>query len=269
MSRAIAWIDGCWGTAETLGMPLNDRGLQLADGIFETVLLRHGRPLLLEQHLERWNSAAAMLGMAKPPRKENLMPLLQESVARAELGNGEAVLRLNWSRGASERGINLPAKGDERFWLTLQEGAALFSTVTAVISHGEQRNAASLLSRCKTFAYGQSIQARREARQRGAEEALLRNTKGELCCGTVANLLVKRKGRWLTPPLSSGCLPGVMRGRCLALKLATEADVGSDLQPGDQAVLINSLGCRPIRSLDEQQLEPMAEPMQLWEQLLD
>ena len=129
--------------------------------------------------------------------------------------------------------------------------------------------AASLLSRCKTFAYGQSIQARREARQRGAEEALLRNTKGELCCGTVANLLVKRNGRWLTPPLSSGCLPGVMRGRCLALKLATEADVGSDLQPGDQAVMINSLGCRPIRSLDEQQLEPTAEPMQLWEQLLD
>jgi branched-subunit amino acid aminotransferase/4-amino-4-deoxychorismate lyase len=70
-------------------------------------------------------------------------------------------------------------------------------------------------SRCKTFAYTAAIQARREAERAGADDALLHNTHGELCCGTVANLLVHREGRWITPPLSSGCLPGVMRARAL------------------------------------------------------
>ena len=56
----------------------------------------------------------------------------------------------------------------------------------------EQRNDHSLLSRCKTLAYG-SIQARQEAQRRGAELALLRNTRGNLCCGDSANRGARRR----------------------------------------------------------------------------
>jgi hypothetical protein len=150
--------------------------------------------------------------------------------------------------------------------------------VTTWISQLERRQATSLLSQCKTFAYGQAIQARREARSAGAEEALLLGTGGELCCGATANLLVCRGGTWLTPPLASGCLPGVMRGRALELGLVREAtlDPGLLLQPADDsghhpskdsvkdsvmdsvsaALLLNSLGCRPIRAVNGQLLGP-------------
>ena len=50
MTTALAWIDGRWGPPEQLALPLNDRGLQLAEGLFETVLLRRGVPVLLDQH---------------------------------------------------------------------------------------------------------------------------------------------------------------------------------------------------------------------------
>ena len=40
---AIAWIAGRWGAPEELALPLNDRGLLLADGLFETVLVLQGR----------------------------------------------------------------------------------------------------------------------------------------------------------------------------------------------------------------------------------
>ena len=271
MTTALAWIDGRWGPPEQLALPLNDRGLQLAEGLFETVLLRRGVPVLLDQHLQRWRNGADVLGLAPPPDHQQLMPLISEAVQRAQLAPGDGVLRLNWSRGSAGRGIDPAASGNERFWLSLQPIQPLFSAVSAVISQLERRNATSALSRCKSFAYGQSLLARREARRRGADDALLLNTAGQLCCGTAANLLVRREGRWLTPGLSGGCLPGVMRSRCLATGLAQVGELGAMLRGGDQALLINSLSCRPIHRLDGVDLSPIGEASaeKLWEQLLE
>ena len=63
MTSAIAWIDGQWGTAANLNLPLDDRALLLADGLFETVLVRNSQPQLLQEHLLRWSESAALLGM--------------------------------------------------------------------------------------------------------------------------------------------------------------------------------------------------------------
>ncbi|WP_246860525.1 aminodeoxychorismate synthase component I [Noviherbaspirillum sp. UKPF54] len=56
----------------------------------------------------------------------------------------------------------------------------------------------------------------REAEARGAFDMLFRNTDGELTEGGRSNVFVKLDGRWCTPPLSSGLLPGVMRAVLLA-----------------------------------------------------
>ena len=272
----LGWINGHWSEAKTLGLPLTDRGLQLADGLFETVLILNGDTQLLGLHLQRWQHSAALLGMAPPPSQSWLQPLIQEGIAKADLnGPGQAgALRLNWSRGETAvRGIALPSGEPDRdahcFWLTLQRHHPCFTPAMAWISVEEQRNASSRLSGCKTFAYGQAIQARREAQSQGADLALLRNTRGELCCGDSANLLVRRQGQWITPPLSSGCLPGVMRARALEVGLAKEAHLGPNLQTEDQALLINSLSCRPLQRLNEQALQTCPNPQDLWLTLLD
>ena len=49
MTASVAWIDGQWGTAASLQLPLDDRALLLADGLFETVLIRNGEPQLLQE----------------------------------------------------------------------------------------------------------------------------------------------------------------------------------------------------------------------------
>ena len=46
MSGSIAWINDHWGQPRDLNIPLSDRGLQLADGVFETVLVHNGHPQL-------------------------------------------------------------------------------------------------------------------------------------------------------------------------------------------------------------------------------
>ena len=80
--------------------------------------------------------------------------------------------------------------------------------------------------------------------------------------------MIQRQGRWITPALSSGCLPGVMRGRLLNLGLATEASLQATPEPNDQWLLINSLGCRPLSAVNGHSLglHPNAEA--LWRSLL-
>jgi branched-subunit amino acid aminotransferase/4-amino-4-deoxychorismate lyase len=266
---------GRWGAPDQLALPLSDRGLTLADGLFETVLIEHGRPRLLAEHLRRWHDAAALLAMAPPPAEALLTPLIAEAVCRS--GTGSGALRLNWTRGSGgpgSRGLDLPGpdapQPAHRFWLQLVPWTPLFSPVAVIVSPTERRCATSLLSRCKTFAYGPSIQARRQARAAGADDALLLSSDGSLCCGTTANLLVRRQGHWLTPPLTSGCLPGVMRGRALELGLVAEARLEATPQPGDRWLLLNSLGCRPIRSCDGHRLQAMTpeDAERFWRALL-
>ena len=270
MTASVAWIDGHWGTAASLKLPLDDRALLLADGLFETVLIRYGAPRLLQEHLLRWSESAALLGMDPPPQRDALEPLIEGAIQRSQLREADGALRLNWSRGSTtQRGIGLPTSGHHRFWLTLQGCTPTFSAVTTITSRHERRNTSSRLSRCKTFAYGQSIQARREAQEHGADDALLLNTAGALCCGTAANLLVRRRGQWLTPALSSGCLPGVMRGRALAQGIAVETELEREFDVDDQAVLINSLSCRPIASHNGKPMATATAAMELWQSLLD
>lgn len=296
---AIAWLDdagttawgdplwapgaslppGRWGRPQELALPLADRGLLLADGLFETLWLEDGRPQLLEPHLRRWRASAALLGMAPPPTACQLLGLLKAAVHRSGIRRG--ALRLNWSRGEGQggRGIDLAAAGQEtaphRFWLQLSAAAPLFTAVSVLISGGERRNAASQLSRCKTFAYGAAIQARREAQRAGVDEALLLDGAGRLSCGSCANLLLRRDGCWLTPDLGSGCLPGVMRGRGLERGLLREMPLWpADLEQAEAALLINSLSCRPIRSWRQRSWAPApagtaADAETLWRSLLE
>ena len=58
----LGWHNGEWGSADTLGMPISDRGLQLADGLFETVLVQDGSAQLLSEHLQRWQRGARGVG---------------------------------------------------------------------------------------------------------------------------------------------------------------------------------------------------------------
>ena len=276
---AIAWLgnpqgQGRWGPPDALALPISDRGLLLADGLFETVLVEGGEPRLLEPHHQRWCEGADLMGLPPPPDLKQVHQLAVQAVARSGIATG--ALRLNSSRGSGGRGLDLPPAGASgRFWLQLTACSPLFTPVRVVVSPTERRCASSLLSRVKTFAYGPAIQARRQARAAGADDALLESTAGGLCCGTAANLLLRLGERWLTPPLASGCLPGVMRGRLLAAGLAEETLLPLELLAGEgaagaAALLINSLGCRPIQACDGRPLAALdsAQAEDLWRSLL-
>ncbi len=274
MIKRIGWIDGGWGTLESLKISLNDRGLNYADGIFETILIWNGEAKLLSSHYQRWKNSASNLGMALPPTKDELLPLIKEGIRKCSLEKDPGCLRINWSRGQNEnRGINISNKhsnpSNHRFWLEFNAVSPNFKPISTVICCSETRNPNSNLSMHKTFAYGQAIQARRESKNAGYDDALLASIFGEICCGTTSNLIIKRGNKYLTPRLQSGCLPGIMRQQGLDKNILEEAKIEITPKKNDEWLLINSLNCQPIYQINNTRLNIFSQPEELWLSLYD
>jgi para-aminobenzoate synthetase/4-amino-4-deoxychorismate lyase len=87
----------------------------------------------------------------------------------------------------------------------------------------------------------------RAARHPEADDVVLVNTRGRVTETTIANLAVQLSGTWFTPPVESGCLPGVERGRLLHLGRLHERDLTpQDLARAEAVALVSSLrGWRP------------------------
>ena len=91
----------------------------------------------------------------------------------------------------------------------------------------------------------------RALRQPDADDVVMVNQHGELTETTTANLALRIGGRWWTPPTTSGCLPGVERGRLLELgHLHERLLTVDDLDAADQLAVLSSLrGWRRARML--------------------
>ncbi len=77
----------------------------------------------------------------------------------------------------------------------------------------------------------------------GIDEAVFLNEKGHLCEGTITNLMIETTpGQWITPPLSDGVLPGVMRAELLATGAIKVASfTAADLRAARRIRLCNAL----------------------------
>jgi branched-subunit amino acid aminotransferase/4-amino-4-deoxychorismate lyase len=99
----------------------------------------------------------------------------------------------------------------------------------------------------KSLSYADNVLARLEARRRGADDAVLLNTAGEVCCASAANLFVVKGGTLVTPSVESGALPGITRRCLLGLAAARgltvrEASVlPEDLWAADEAFITNTV----------------------------
>jgi para-aminobenzoate synthetase/4-amino-4-deoxychorismate lyase len=97
-----------------------------------------------------------------------------------------------------------------------------------------------------------SVYEEARARHPDADEVLLVNDRGEITEATIANVAVSIDGRWLTPPLDAGLLPGVGREVALEEGWLEEAAIRvEDLARADAIELVSDVrGRRPVLLVD-------------------
>ncbi|MEA4855265.1 MAG: aminotransferase class IV [Solidesulfovibrio sp.] len=244
----IVWLDGALVAAETARIAPSDRGLTLGDGLFETMLAQGGRVARLGAHLDRLRAGAALLRLALPPLD---WPGITAATLAAN-GLDQAVVRLTVTRGAAARGLLPPAApGAPTVLLAAAARPPQPPPASCVVATVTRRNERSPLCGVKSLNALDNVLARLEAADRGADDALLRNTAGRLAESTMANLFVVKGGQLHTPPLAEGALPGIMRAAVMARCRVRETRLSAqDVVRADEAFLTNSLGIRPIARLD-------------------
>lgn len=206
----IVWRDGEF--VEAAGaVAADDRGFLIGDAVFETILVDHGAPAFLDRHLERMRRGRDTLGIARNLDAEEVGAAI-DALARRNSFPGRAVCRVTLSRSGGPRGLAPHGSAKPRLYLSLAAAAAPPERLRVIVSGRRRWTGASTNSFKCAGAYAENMLARTEASSRGADEAILLNEAGRVACATSANLFVVMDDRLLTPALSEGAMPGVVRG---------------------------------------------------------
>jgi len=186
----LAWLNRKSLSYEAANLDLS--GWPTGSGTFETVKTVAGQPWALSRHMRRALNTAR--------RNDHPFPsedLIRRAVAETIASNQFAIGRLRILFG-----------DDGSLCVTHQEYEEL--TKHAVLGIRDHAVASNGIVE-KRYPYDQNLQLLKEAQSSGFDDFLQVNGQGYVSETSIANLVVQINGSWVTPPLSDGVLPGVMR----------------------------------------------------------
>jgi branched-subunit amino acid aminotransferase/4-amino-4-deoxychorismate lyase len=108
----------------------------------------------------------------------------------------------------------------------------------------------------KKYPY-RNLELLNSAKSAGFDDGIILAPDQQLTETSVASLLFRVDGKWITPPLSAGILPGVVRAIVLESDLAFESPIYfSDLIKIESAILLSSLrNAQPVESIEGRSLK--------------
>lgn len=257
-----AWVNGRLLDASEPALLANDHGITVGDGVFETAKVLRGQVFALTRHLDRLSRSAQGLALPEPDLDRIRAGIGELLAAEDPIEFGR--LRITLTGGVGPLGSErLDGAGTCVLQLALQAPPPPTSAAVVV---PWVRNERSAVSGIKTTSYAENVVALAYAKARGASEALLANTAGELCEGTGSNVFVSVAGELVTPPLSAGPLAGI--SRALLLEWSAEAGLPvregavsmAELAAADEVVLTSSIrDVQPVHALDGRSLDAPGE----------
>ncbi|MDF1812408.1 MAG: aminotransferase class IV [Verrucomicrobiales bacterium] len=250
---SLLYLNGKILSSDDAAISTGDQGFLLGHGFFETLRVEQGEPLAFPAHYERFSEAAERLNIVVPSESE-LSAAVSDLLKQSEVS--AAKMRITVTAGTGEKPTLLITTGP------LPE----YAESARVISVPWPRNEKGALSGIKSTSYSENLLAMKYAKERGADDAVFANTRGNLCEGATTNVFVVMGGRLLTPPLSSGCLPGTCRRRVLELCKSEDIpvwqeDIPMPLAKPEFAFLTSSLRyLQPVHRFDDHIL-PITHPV--------
>ncbi len=255
---APVWLNGRLLPASSARLDVSDRGFTLGDGVFETIAVRDGQPRWFERHYRRLRDGAAVLGIPLAWSEADARAAIGVVTAAGELP--DAAVRITLSRGPASRGVPPPADPRPTLLVTAGPLPPPAPPARLIIARSTCRNERSPLARIKSLNYLDSILARREAMQRGADDAIMLDTRGRVAESSAATIVMLLDGAVVTPPVGDGALPGIARGVLLDAGTVVERSVTeTDLQRVAAALLVNVLGAREVLCIEQTMLRSAAE----------
>lgn len=205
----LAYLNGEIMPIEKATVPIEDRGYQFGDGVYEFVASYAGRLFMLEEHLDRLERSMGELAFDPIPRddiKKAILKLFDQS------GYPRAGIYIQISRGVAPRNHAFSPGMSPQIVMTIRAVKELPQSL--------RKNGARAITvkdlrwgRCdiKTIQLAANCLAKQKALDAGCDDAIFVSEQDVVREGTSSNLFIVSDGRLITHPLTHNILPGITR----------------------------------------------------------
>lgn len=238
-------------------IPVDDRGLNYGDGLFESMCTRDNRIPLLDRHMQRLADSMARLGLDGIALDE-VRRRLQRTVSQHP--HAEGWLKLVATRGSSGRGYAIPEQTVPR--LIVRTGAMPPADKTlrlricsTTLPHDP------LLAGLKHLNRLPQVLAAEELGDETGVEGLMCDLHGNVVCGIMHNVFIVKDNRLLTSPIDGCGVAGVMRGWVIDHSTSGDVQIAplvpEQLASADEIIVTNAV--RGIRSASHFADQPLPQ----------
>jgi len=208
-----------------------DHGFLYGDGVFEGIRAYNGRVFRLDEHIDRLYDSAMAIMLNIPLSKDEMKQVILETIRVNDLV--DAYIRPIVSRGIGDLGLDPRKCLVPNLFIICQPWGAMYgdlyekglSAVTVTV----RRNAPESLSpNIKSLNYLNNILAKIEANQKGGDEAIILDVRGNISEGSGDNIFIIKNSTISTPPAINN-----LRGITRAAAIEIAQDLGYPLQETD------------------------------------
>jgi branched-chain amino acid aminotransferase len=218
-------------------------GLLSGWGVFSTLKVVEGVPFAFERHWARMLRDAEAMHVPMPPDSEPVRLKLAELIEANQADNCTLRLLVVRNGGGMWAG---PSNGRPSDLIALTADSKDWGEGVKLAYQEHARFAACQFAGAKILSWAMNLTWLETAQRRGFDEVILLNERGEVAECTSANLFVSKGDEVWTPPLSSGCLPGITREVLLGeihvagTRVVEKALQRSDLESADEVFITST-----------------------------
>lgn len=228
----------------------NNRAFRYGDSLFETIRLCNNKVMFLKEHVNRLKIGMTVLRMNLPAElnTENLHEFIIQ-LLKHNSHAPNARIRLTVFR--NEGGYYTPITNDISFLIESEEVEGAYTLNQKgywVDLYGDIKKPINKLSNIKTGNALMYVMAGISKLSMKLDECFIINETGAICESISSNIFVVKNGTIYTPPLTEGCVAGVMRKQIMHLAsenkiLTFESPLSSyTILNADEVFLTNSVG---------------------------
>jgi branched-chain amino acid aminotransferase len=264
MSGRVVMIDGVIVPPEAARVSVYDRGFLFGDAVFEVLRTYAGVPFALDEHLGRLRRSTERVALSLPVAEGTIGAEVERAVAESR--NIESYVRIVVTRGSGPLSLD-PDTARDPLRVVLVEpltapGREAYANGIAAVTVRTRRTVDETSAvGAKVTNYLASLLAVREAKTRGAAEALIVDALGKVVEGATSNVFVVKGGRTTTPPESAGILPGITRAHILVAAAGLGPAVEErelmpdDLYEADEVFITSSIReVLPVVTVDDRRV---------------
>ena len=252
--------DGKFIKADQPVLMADNKSYRYGDGFFETMKMYKGEILLEELHFERFFATDKTL-LYKVLFLLTQEILIKQATQLCEKNKCSSLARIRLSVFRGNGGVY---DGDSKLhyliecWPLSETVNTLNENGLHIGIYGDAKKSTDQFSNLKSANYLPYVMAAQQAKQQKWNDCIVLNTEGRIADATIANVFIVKDERIITPPLTEGCVAGVMRKWLITalqrenLRIEETPLMVNDLYNADEIFFTNAInGIKWVKQLEE------------------